>query len=377
MKSIIAEFPVVEECIHLNHAAIGPWPLRTANAVKIFAEENLRSGSRNYPKWMEVETALREKARQLINAPSISDIALVKSTSEGLSFVASGLDWVTGDNIVGIQQEFPSNRFVWQSLESRGVEFRQLDLERFAEEPELALMNLCDSRTRLLAISAVQYSNGFRMDLAKLGQFCSDNGILFCVDAIQQIGAIPLDVQACKADFVVADGHKWMLAPEGLGIFFINHEVLDEIKPSEYGWHMVADSSNYTARTFEFAPDARRFECGSPNMLGIYALEASLDLLMETGMDNIWPSISNKYSYLLDSFKAISKLRILSDTRSGRRSGILTFSSDRISNDELFRRLQENKVFCAPRGGGIRFSPHFYTPQEQLEKTIKLIASFH
>jgi len=372
-KTIAKEFPVVEQLIHLNHAAVAPWPRTTVAAIQSFAEENLLYGSSNYARWIELETDLREKARELINAPAAKDIALIKNTSEGLSFVASGLSWNAGDNIVGIRQEFPSNRFVWQSLNDQGVEFRELDLEQFSEEAEQALMNLCDSNTRLLAISAVQYTNGFRLDLVQLGKFCRDNGILFSIDAIQQIGAIPFDVQEYSADFVIADGHKWMLGPEGLGIFYVNAEILDQIKPSQFGWHMAADKSNYLAKTFQPAPDARRFECGSPNMLGIHALHASLELLLEIGIEEIHRGIINNYNYLLDGLQSISHVKLLSDTRPQRRSGILTFHSDHIASEDLYRKLQANKVLCAPRGGGIRLSPHFYTPKKQLEETVNML----
>jgi len=172
----------------------------TADAVQAFAAENARQGTLNYPHWLTVEQALREQARELLNAPAAGDIALVKNTSEGLSFVAYGLDWRAGDNVVGIRQEFPSNRYVWQSLANQGVEFRQLDLNDHPADPETALLALCDARTRLISISAVQYTNGLRMDLAKVGEFCRTKGILFCVDAIQQLGAIPFDVQQVQAD---------------------------------------------------------------------------------------------------------------------------------------------------------------------------------
>ena len=367
-------FPALRDCLYLNHAAMAPWPQVTAEAVQRFAAENATQGSLHYPQWLEVEQALREQAQQLLNAPAAGDIALVKNTSEGLSFVAYGLDWQAGDNVVGIRQEFPSNRFVWQSLASKGVEFRQLDLSQHAAAPEQALMALCDEHTRLLSISAVQYTNGLRMDLTALGAFCHDNGILFCVDAIQQLGAIPLDVQQVQADFVIADGHKWMLAAEGLGLFYVRREVLEQLSLTQYGWHMAEGLSDYSMEHCPPATDARRFECGSPNMLGIHALHASLGVLLAIGMDKVWEQLSARVQYLLDGLAALPDLDILSDTRAERRSGILTFRSRTRSNDELFQHLQAHGVFCAVRGGGIRLSPHFYTPFSQLEKVLQVLA---
>ena len=279
-----SRFPALQNCLYLNHAAVAPWPQVTADAVQAFAAENAQQGTLNYPHWLTVEQALREQARELLNAPAAGDIALVKNTSEGLSFVAYGLDWQAGDNVVGIRQEFPSNRYVWQSLANQGVEFRQLDLNDHPADPETALLALCDARTRLISISAVQYTNGLRMDLAKIGAFCRSKGILFCVDAIQQLGAIPFDVQQVQADFVVADGHKWMLGAEGLALFYVRRDVQEQLRLTQYGWHMAEGLTDYTMEDYQPALDARRFECGSPNMLGIHALHASLGVLLATGM---------------------------------------------------------------------------------------------
>lgn len=366
-------FPALQNCLYLNHAAVAPWPQITADAVQAFAAENAQQGTLNYLHWLTVEQALREQARELLNAPTAGDIALVKNTSEGLSFVAYGLDWQAGDNVVGIRQEFPSNRYVWQSLASQGVEFRQLDLREYPDDPETALLALCDSRTRLLSISAVQYTNGLRMDLAKIGAFCRAKGILLCVDAIQQIGAIPFDVQQVQADFVVADGHKWMLGPEGLALFYVRREVLESLRLTQYGWHMAEGLTDYTMEDYQPALDARRFECGSPNMLGIHALHASLGVLLETGMATVWEQLSARVQYLLDGLQALPDMEILSDTRAERLSGIVTFRSRTRTNAELFQHLQNNGVFCAQRGGGIRFSPHFYTPFSQLEQVLHLL----
>lgn len=369
-------FPIHANLIHLNHAAVAPWPQVTVDAIKTFAEENARQGSLRYPQWLAVEQDLRQKAQRLLNAPSPDDIALVKNTSEGLSFVAYGLGWRTGDNVVGIRQEFPSNRFVWSSLASKGVEFRQLDLTTCGGEPEDALLALCDGRTRLLSISAVQYADGLCMDLAKVGRFCHQHGILFCVDAIQQLGMMPFDVQAIHADFVAADGHKWMLAPEGLGLLYVRRELANTLALSQYGWHMAAGMTDYSAESYTPYPHARRFECGSPNMLGIHALNASLGLLLDMGMEEVWRQLASNMDYLLAGLRAIPGIEILSDLHPQRRSGILTLRPVSGDADGLFRYLQEKGVFCALRGGGVRLSPHFHTPQGQLETVLRLIRQY-
>ena len=366
------QFPVINQLIHLNHAAVGPWPQVTADAVKAFAEENLQFGSKHYLNWMAIDKTLRKNLAELINASSEDEIALIKSTSEGLSFVAYGLPWKSGDNVVGIQQEFPSNRFVWESLSSKGVEFRKLDMDGCLD-PEQALFDLCDEHTRLISISAVQFHNGFKMDLEKIGDFCKHKNILFCVDAIQQIGALPFDVQAINADFAIADGHKWLLSAEGLGLFYVRREVLDKLSVSQYGWHMVDKLGDYSSQDFELADSARRFECGSPNMLGICALNASVKLLLDTGLKSIGDRVIDNSQFLIEQLKMLNGIEVLVNDAEQRLSGIVTFRSDRLANDDLYNYLSERQILCAPRGGGIRLSPHFYTPREQLEQLVSIV----
>ncbi|MFN2349620.1 MAG: aminotransferase class V-fold PLP-dependent enzyme [Thioalkalivibrio sp.] len=366
------EFPLEPGLIHLNHAAVGPWPARTAQAVQRFAEANMREGSRAYLQWMKEEQRLRELLARLINAPSPEDIALLKNTSEALSMVAYGLDWTSGDNVVCPSEEFPSNRLVWQSLQPRfGVQTRLVDLAQ-SPDPEAALIEALDGNTRLLSVSAVQYASGLRLDLERLGAACRARGVLFCVDAIQQLGALPFDAQACQADFVAADGHKWMLGPEGLALFYVRPEIRDRLKLNQYGWHMVEHLGDYDRMDWAPARSARRFECGSPNMLAIHALAASLDLLLETGLENIANVISGKIEYLIDSIES-KGFEILSPKASARRAGILTFRHEGQDMGKLYQRLMEAGVLCAHRGGGVRFSPHFYTPEAALDAALDLL----
>jgi selenocysteine lyase/cysteine desulfurase len=369
-------FPVTENCIYLNHAAVAPWSQLTVDAVQQFALQNLNFGARYYPTWLTVEQELREKAVKLLNADSPDNIALVKNTSEGLSFVAYGYPWQPGDNVVGIRQEFPSNRFVWQSLLNKGVAFRTVDLQALGiAMPEQALMALCDNNTRILAVSSVQYTTGLRLNLAQLGEFCRQRGILFCVDAIQHLGVIPFDVAVCQADFVVADGHKWLLGPEGLAIFYASEAARDRLSLTQYGWHMVEQSSDYQAETFTPARSARRFECGSPNMLGVHALNASLGLLLDVGIDAVWQQVTHKIDVLADGLNQLPQITLLSDLNAARRSGILTFDAGKENNSRILGAFKQHAVIAAERGGGLRLSPHFYTPEAQLLATVDIVGA--
>lgn len=372
MISLSEEFPLAEGLIYLNHAAVAPWPRRTAEAVSAFAEENIRYGASHYPRWSLLEKKLKEDLATFLNADSHKEIAFVKNTSEAISFVASGLSWKPGDNIVGTLEEFPSNRIPWEALGSQGVEYRQPTIE--TEAPEQAILDVIDHRTRLVAISSVQYASGLRLDLESIGRVCAEKGILFLVDAIQSLGAFPLDVQKIQADFIMADGHKWLMAPEGFGVFYVREKILDSIRPSQYGWHMVENAGNYDETTWQPALSARKFECGSPNMLGVRGLGASLSLIAEIGIEEIAKAILHRTAHLRSLIESEPRLELMDDHPPEKRSGIVRFRHRTVSNPSVWSALKSQNVVCAMRGGGIRFSPHFYTPMDQLQLAVKIAA---
>jgi selenocysteine lyase/cysteine desulfurase len=230
-----------------------------------------------------------------------------------------------------------------------------------------------DARTRVLAISSVEYASGLRLDLCRLGAHCRAHGALFCVDAIQSLGAIRFDAQECAADFVAADGHKWLLGPEGVALFYCRADLRERLKLHQFGWHMVEDAGNYDRADWEPAHSARRFECGSANMLGIHALNASLSLLLEIGMDAIEQRVLDNSAYLMEGLGALPEVELITDTMPGRYAGIVTFRPRRGDAKQLHGRLTQRGIFCAPRGGGIRFSPHFYTPRDQLDRAMSIV----
>lgn len=365
------EFAQARDLRYLNHAAVGPWPKRTAAAVQKFAEENVLVGARDYPDWMKVEQRLRERLARVLNAPSTDDIALVKNTSEALSFVAFGLDWKAGDNVVISDEEFPSNRVVWEALKPQGVEVIQVSLQ--GADPEGALLAACGPRTRLLSISSVQFATGTRVDIERLGQGLKQRGVLFCVDAIQHIGALPFDVQASQCDFAMADGHKWMCSPEGLGVFYCRAELRPQLQLHEFGWHMLEHSGDYQRDQWQPAASAQRFECGSPNTLGAMALDASLSLLEEVGIDQIAKAVTDRVMWLEEGLSTIDGVRLHSTRTAERRSGILTFSLDHKPTADVWQQLMRDQVVCLPRGPGIRFSPHFYTQSRVIEETLAIV----
>jgi cysteine desulfurase/selenocysteine lyase len=366
------EFPLDDAIVHLNHAGVAPWPRRTVRAVEQFAMENMTRGSQNYKQWLQVENSLRHRLRWLINAETTQTIALLKNTSEALSVVAYGIAWKTGNNVVTSLQEFPSNRIVWESLMPRfGIDVRLADLNT-AACPEEALLEQVDSNTQLVSVSSVQYGSGVRMDLAKIGRHCHAHDILFCVDAIQSLGAVPFDAQQIHADFVVADGHKWMLSPEGVALLYCAPHRLTELRLSQFGWHMVERPDDFDSLSWRPAPDARRFECGSPNSLGIHALDASLGLIQEIGIQKVFQAVTQNVSYLMDKIKKLG-FECLTPSHPERRAGIFTFRLPGKDNRPLYEQLSNRGVLCAYRAGGIRFSPHFYTSRQALDRALKVV----
>ncbi len=370
-------FQLDENIIHLNHAAVAPWPKVTHDAVVAFADENMRIGSQRYDQWMQTEQQLKQKLKRLINANSVDEIAILKNTSEGLSTIAQGLSFEHGDNIVIPDEEFPSNRVVWLALKDQGVDIRQVKVEA-ADDPEQALIDAMDDSTRLLSCSSVQFARGLRIDLNRLGAACKRYDSLFCVDAIQSLGAIAFDVQACQADFVVADGHKWMCAPEGAALFYCRKAIQPSLTLRQHGWHMLKDAFDFAHRLtdIQYADDARRFESGSSNMMGIAALNASLGLLLDIGIDRIQQQVLANTEYLFEQLNAMDDIELLTSTKDGSYAGIVTFQKKAVDNVALYKHLQANDVICAYRGEGIRFSPHFYTDKKTMDKALALVSDY-
>ena len=371
MDSFQEEFPLEPGLCYLNHAAVAPWPRRTAQAISAFVDENCTMGATHYPKWLTVENTLRKQLATLLNANSTDEIALQKNTSVGLSAIAYGLDWKSGDSIVISNQEFPSNRIVWESLSNKGVHVISATLD--ASDPTSSVINACDDTTRLVSISSVQYGTGLKINLKRLGAYCNQHNILFCVDAIQSLGAAPMDVQDIGCDFVVADAHKWMLGPEGIALFYVKKSTQDQLSLNQFGWHMIESPGNYDTQEWEIANTARRFECGSPNMVGIHGFSASLSLLLDVGLPTIEKILEEKVDLLIELLSKKPGVSLLSPTEPELRSGIVTFASDKLDSMTLYQQLMKQGVICAYRGGGVRFSPHFYTPDAILVNAVNLI----
>jgi cysteine desulfurase/selenocysteine lyase len=363
------EFPVTERLVYLNHAAVAPLCMRSAIAMQHLAQDALEFGSEHYQKWMETYQGVRTGTAKMINADP-SEIAIVKNTSEGIATVAIGISWKSGDVVVAFEEEFPANFYPWKRLEANGIEVRWLSIF-----DDLDRIDAACKGARMLAISYVQYLSGYRVNLEAIGEICSRHGCFFFVDAIQGMGAFPIDVRAAKIDALAADGHKWLLGPEGCGVLYVRQEVQDQIEPIEFGWTNVAKYFDYSSRDMALRTDAGRYECGTLNTIGCYGLRASIDFLLEVGIGNTAPAVQALGDRIWDGVTALGFETL------GRRSaetgaGIVSFRKPGIESQLIVRRLKDAGIVTAPRQGWIRAAPHFYIAPEEIDRMLEELRAF-
>jgi len=370
LAAVREEFPVTRNFNFQNHAAVAPLSKRAAAAICRYAEMSRDHAYLNESFYRRA-SAVRTLAARLINA-NPDEVTFVKNTSEGLSFVANGLQWKTGDNVVLANVEFPANVYPWMNLQARGVHLKMV-IEEQGRIPLEKLVAAIDSRTRLVTISAVQYLSGYRIDLAALGEVCRQRGVFLCVDAIQALGAVPLDVRSMNIDFLSADGHKWICGPEGAGIFYCNKALLGHLRPSTVGWMSMKQGEDFGRYVFEFRDDARRFDAGCYNLPGVYGLGAAIELLLEMGIEQIHERLIRLTDLLVASVRD-KGYRVVSPRQPGEKSGIVAFFSDVHDPLKVQQHLQsEHRLIIAVRQGRLRASPHFYNTEAEIQQLIDLL----
>jgi len=357
------QFPVAERFVYLNHAAVSPLSRRSADAMKQLADDVLLNGSLHYERWMAAYEGVRTAAARLIGAQD-REIAIVKNTSEGIATIAMGLDWRAGDKIVCFRDEFPANFLPWGRLASQGVTVEALSIE----DPLDKIDQACRG-ARLLAVSYVNYLSGFRVDLDALGEICRRRGCFHFVDAIQGMGAFPIDVEASGIDALAADGHKWMIGPEGCGVLFVRKSRLDEIEPVEFGWTNVANYGSYSLTNHELREDAGRYECGTLNTIGCYGLRAAIEFLLEIGVDRI----SRQVQALGDSISAGVQSKgyeVLAQRTPATGAGIVSFRKAGLDSRMIVKKLKDAGIQAAPRQGWVRTAPHFYIGPPDIDRAL-------
>lgn len=363
-------FPVTRHLVYFNHAAVGPLSTRACDAMERHARDQRDYGALHWREWYAEIDRLRSSAARLIGASDPREVAILKNTSEGLSFVAAGVRWRDGDNVVTTALEFPSNFTPWKRLERRGVECR------VARTPALEHIEpLLDGRTRVVSVSSVAFHNGVTADLDALGDLCARRGVLFCVDAIQSAGVLPIDVRRSKISFLAADGHKWICGPEGAAIFYVAAEHREALEVVESGWTNIERKGKFLDCGTDLLPDARRFEAGSLNTNGIFGARAAIDVLLEIGPETIARATLELVTRLADGLESIG-FKVA--TPRPLRSGIIGATPPRVDGRELLRlhgELEREGIICAPREGLLRFSPHFYNDAAEVDRVVESLRS--
>jgi selenocysteine lyase/cysteine desulfurase len=363
--------PVTRRWAYFDHAAVAPLSARAQTALAEWAADFTENGLAHYSRWLSRIEEVRRLAARLLHADPL-DVAFIKNTSDGIGIVAEGLDWHPGDNVVTTEDEYPANLYPWLNLATQGVELRRVPGRdgRVSLDDLLAAM---DSRTRLVTISWVEYATGFRNDLDAIGAACRQRGVLFFVDAIQALGVFPLDVSRSPIDFLAADGHKWLLGPEGAGLFWIRRDLVDRLHPVGVGWHSVVGAWDFSAIDFRLKPNAGRWEGGSLNVAGITALGASLELLLEIGVDALSRRILDLTDRLCDQVPR-SGWTVYSPRRDTERSGIVSLVAPANRQPAaVVRRLRQQGVVVNNRAGRLRVSPHAYNTFDEVDRLVQLL----
>jgi cysteine desulfurase/selenocysteine lyase len=360
------QFPVREHLIYLNHAAVTPLCKASADAMKRYADDAFGFGSFHYDQWLATYANLRRAAAKLVGGAA-DDVAIVKNTSEGIATIAMGFDWRAGDKVVGFEEEFPANYYPWKRLERNGVKVEWLSVFDSLDKIDAACRG-----ARLLAISFVQYLSGYRVDLEALGEICKRHGCFFVVDAIQGLGAFPVDVRRSGIHALASDGHKWLLGPEGCGILYINAELRERVAPVEFGYTNVARYADYSTRDMTLRPDAGRYECGTLNTIGCYGLNAAIEFLLKVGVDAVAPAVQALGDRIAAGV-ATKGYEVLGRRTPETGAGIVSFRKPGMDGAEILGRLKERGIVAANRNGWVRTSPHFYISPEEVDTMIQAL----
>jgi selenocysteine lyase/cysteine desulfurase len=371
------EMPAAGRWAYFDHAAVAPLSARARAALTAWADDAVENGVVHWSAGQrQVEETRRRAARLLAADPQ--DMAFIKNTSEGVGIVAEGVRWRPGDNVVIAQDEYPANVYPWLNLAERGVEVRRVP----GREGRVLLDDLraaLDSRTRLVSLSFVEFATGFRNDLDAVGTLCRERGVLFFVDAIQGLGVLPLDVGRTPIDFLAADGHKWLLGPEGAGLLYVRRERLGELHAVGVGWNSVVNSHDFDrARVdpvaLDLKPDAGRYESGTLNVGGIHALGASLGLILEAGVEAISRRVLELTHYLCER-ATHAGAEVYSSRRPGEASGIVSLRIPGGDLRGLVRRLRDAGVVVNQRAGRLRVSPHAYNTPEEIDRLVEQLGA--
>ena len=363
-------FPIAPRYAYLDHAAIAPLSTPVRSTMEVFLGR-LTEEPFDLAHWERLRGQVRVRVAELL-AVSPESIAFTKNTTSGLGLVAAGLDWEAGDNIVGVDREFPANIYPWMGLKRKGVELRLYRPEQGRIDLK-ALARLCDRRTRVVAISAVQFWSGFRTDLDALRTALKGHDALLVVDGIQAAGAMHLDLSSAPVDFLCAGAQKWLLGPIGVGFAYVGPRMLERLNPVTIGTDSVVRDEEYFQYDLTLKPDARRFEEAAPNYPGILGMGAAVNLLLRAGSRAVEEVVLRLADRLRDELPRRGYELVLKPTLPSERSGIVSFRHPRMVPAELQTRLREAGVIVSLRSDFLRASAHYYNSDEDLDRLLEAL----
>jgi selenocysteine lyase/cysteine desulfurase len=366
------EFPVTKSWAFLNHANVAPLSRRAQEKLHHWCDDVALNGDTTIKSWFEEIEAVRHAVARLLHA-SPDEVAFLKNTSEGISMVAEGFPWRHGDNVVTCAGDYPANVYPWMHLERLGVTVKRVGNSHGSVSVK-ELSSAVDKRTRLVALSFVHFASGFRNDLALIGGFCRTHGIEFLVDAMQGLGVFDIDVKAMHVDYLCANSQKWLVAPQGAAVLFVDEAKLEGLRPISVGWKSVREPHKYSQIDFRLRRDSGRFECGSFIIPSIIALGGSLSLLEEVGVRTVQDRVKEITDYLVHQLLAIGAT-ITSERVGEKWSGIVSFCIPGIDPEKAVERARERHVAISARAGRIRVSPHFYNNREDIDRLIASLKS--
>jgi cysteine desulfurase/selenocysteine lyase len=370
--SLRALFPVTERAIYLNHAAVSPPPVPTINAVQSQLTDVSQNGSVNFRNWI----AVKENARQIVAGmlgALPEQVAFTRNTSDGLSTVANGLAWRPGDNLVTFRNEFPSNIYPWLRVrDAFGVEVRMCE-QRNGRIDHDELISLIDDKTRIVAVSQIQFASGFRANLERIGRAARSHDALLVVDVIQALGVVPIDVQSELVDVAAAACHKWLLTPEGVGLLYLSERARERIQPTLVGWTSVPNPEDYGNFEQGWNKGTLAWETGTGPVALIHGLEASLKLLRDVGILHIQAHLETLTDHLCERLRD-TQYEIVSSRRAGEKSQIVSIRhTGGLSSMDLYTHLKKRNIITAPRGDRLRISPHLYNIMEEMDELVKAL----
>jgi selenocysteine lyase/cysteine desulfurase len=365
-----SHFPVTARWAFLDHAAVAAPSDVCAATQKAWADDKALNGVTSYHAWANRVEETRRRAGRLLNADPL-DICFVGSTTHGIGLIAEGFPWKPGDNVITVAEEYPSNQYPWMNLRDRGVEARPVQ-SRGCRVDLADIRNAIDARTRVLAISSVEFGSGFRNDPEALGELCRQRGVFFFIDAIQSLGVFPLDVQQIPVDALAADGHKWLLGPEGAGIAYIRREWVDRLRATNVGWNSVINYADFSNIELKLKPHAGRWEGGTVNSGAIAGLGESIQLLLDAGIENVRDRVLELTGYLCDRVRSAGA-EVFSSRVPGEESGIVSLVTPSRDPKELMRRCKAAGIVVNVRAGRLRVSPHAYNTVGEIDRFVEVL----